>query len=446
MSAALAEWDVRLRSMFGLSLLSHPTRLRDGLKAACKELALDDDAALLLRVDRGDLTAKTALARAMTIGETYFFREPSHFDLLRQELLPHAVARGSSPALLVSAACSSGEEAYTMAIVARQVLGAAAAGQVRVLGIDVNENAIATARRAEYRPWSLRGVGDDIRSQWLERSGDVWSVVPAVRSLVSFEPRNLVDPADALPPGSADVIFCRNVLIYLDDPHVVQVLQSLSRALRPGGSLVVSSVEAALLAIAGLGAHQRGDVWVHSPGDDLSHDADSPSPGPGQTLPAEACAPSRALNKPPASARTLARARRASTMATPRPVARTPSASKVPGDAASSAEVRRTQDDDIARVLDQGWASLANDPGSAGMAARRAILLDRTLAAAHVLAASAAVAQHDEGGARRSLRNAMRHLGDVEATEKVRGGGGATAAELRSYCARLERALEGRAR
>lgn len=437
MTATLDDWDLRLRSLFGLSLLQHPARLRDGLRAACKELAVDDDT-LLARVDRGDHATKVALARALTIGETYFFREPPHFDLLRSELLPAALARGTSPVVLVSAACSSGEEAYSMAVVARQVLGVGAAEQVRVLGIDVNERAITSARHAEYRPWSLRGVSDDVRARWLERSGEAWRVIPAVRSLVTFERRNLVDPADALPPGSADVIFCRNVLIYLDDEHVRIVLQSLSRALRPGGALLVSSAEAALLAAAGLGAHPRGDIWVHSPGDALSAGAaqraeSSSLPG-GSTARAgaglDAGRSSLASTRAP---RTSTPARRRA-RATPAPLPPAP------------ASPERTAADDVTTVLDRGWASLASDPASASMAARRAILLDRTLAAAHVLAASAAVAQLDPGGARRSLRNARRYLSDVEPTQVMRGGGGATAAELSSYCARLERTLEGRMR
>jgi chemotaxis protein methyltransferase CheR len=434
-TAPLEQWDVRLRSLFGLSLLRHPARLRDGLRAACKELGIDSDSALLVRVDDGDVVAKTALARALTIGETYFFREPAHFDLLRDELLPSAIAHRSDPVVLVSAACASGEEAYSMAIVARQALGAAATQRVRVLGIDVNEKAIVAARRAEYRAWSLRGVPDAVRSRWLVRTDETWRVKPDTRSLVTFERRNLVDPADELPPASADVIFCRNVLIYLDDEHVAMVLRSLSRALRPKGSLVVSSAEAALLALAGLAAHQRGDIWVHCPGEEL----------PRATAGAKAAATSVEnattndhVKAPPSYAARPARAPRAT------PIAPATRATSDPG--ATDGTPAKAAHDDVSTVLELGWASLPTAPISAGVAARRAILLDRTLAAAHVLAASAAVAQGDARSARSALRNARRHLSDVPPGEIVCGGGGATAAELQSYCARLERALAGRSR
>jgi len=149
MPAPLEVWDERLRSLFGLSLLAHPRRLGDGLRVACKELGIADDAELLARVDGGDRDARTALARALTIGETYFLREPLHFDLLRESLLPAALARAGDgtaapapPVVMVSAACSSGEEAYSLAITARQILGEAAAGRVRVIGFDVNERAV----------------------------------------------------------------------------------------------------------------------------------------------------------------------------------------------------------------------------------------------------------------------------------------------------------------
>ena len=443
MPAPLEVWDERLRSLFGLSLLAHPARLGDGLRAACKELGLADDAELLARVDGGDRDARTALARALTIGETYFLREPLHFDLLRESLLPAALARAGDgraapapPVVMVSAACSSGEEAYSLAITARQILGEAAAGRVRVIGFDVNERAVTAARRGVYRAWSLRGMAEDVRRRWFERSGDEWSVVREARALTTFERRNLVDAADVLPPGSADIVFCRNVLIYFDDAAVVRALTQLAAALRPHGSLIVASAEAGLFAAAGLGARQIGDVWVHTRGDERpSVHAPPAAPAPASVRRKSALAPIRRL---------LDRRRRVSVTsdapaeAVPDGGAASPSPSPSPSPA--------TSPEDVAHYLDRGWSILDANPRLAAEEARRAILLDRTLAAAHVLAASAALAQSDVGGARRALRHARRYLSATSGSEIVRGGGGATAAEMEAYCARLDRALEGRER
>lgn len=443
MPAPLEVWDERLRSLFGLSLLAHPARLGDGLRAACKELGLADDAELLARVDGGDRDARTALARALTIGETYFLREPLHFDLLRESLLPAALARAGDgpaapapPVVMVSAACSSGEEAYSLAITARQILGEAAAGRVRVIGFDVNERAVTAARRGVYRAWSLRGMAEDVRRRWFERSGDEWSVVREARALTTFERRNLVDAADVLPPGSADIVFCRNVLIYFDDAAVVRALTQLAAALRPHGSLIVASAEAGLFAAAGLGARQIGDIWVHTRGDERpSVHAPPAAPAPASVRRKSALAPIRRL---------LDRRRRVSVTsdapaeAVPDGGAASPSPSPSPSPA--------TSPEDVAHYLDRGWSILDANPRLAAEEARRAILLDRTLAAAHVLAASAALAQSDVGGARRALRHARRYLSATSGSEIVRGGGGATAAEMEAYCARLDRALEGRER
>ena len=443
MPAPLEVWDERLRSLFGLSLLAHPARLGDGLRAACKELGIADDAELLARVDGGDRDARTALARALTIGETYFLREPLHFDLLRESLLPAALARAGDgpaapapPVVMVSAACSSGEEAYSLAITARQILGEAAAGRVRVIGFDVNERAVTAARRGVYRAWSLRGMAEDVRRRWFERSGDEWSVVREARALTTFERRNLVDAADVLPPGSADIVFCRNVLIYFDDAAVVRALTQLAAALRPHGSLIVASAEAGLFAAAGLGARQIGDIWVHTRGDERpSVHAPPAAPAPASVRRKSALAPIRRL---------LDRRRRVSVTsdapaeAVPDGGAASPSPSPSPSPA--------TSPEDVAHYLDRGWSILDANPRLAAEEARRAILLDRTLAAAHVLAASAALAQSDVGGARRALRHARRYLSATSGSEIVRGGGGATAAEMEAYCARLDRALEGRER
>jgi chemotaxis protein methyltransferase CheR len=452
MPAPLEVWDERLRSLFGLSLLTHPARLGDGLRAACKEMGIADDAELLARVDGGDRDARTALARALTIGETYFFREPLHFDLLRDSLLPAALARAGdgavippsaippAPVVMVSAACSSGEEAYSMAITARQILGEAATGRVRVIGFDVNERAVTAARRGVYRAWSLRGMPDDVRRRWFEHSGDEWSVVREARALTTFERRNLVDAADVIPPGSADIVLCRNVLIYFDDAAVIRALTQLAAALRPHGSLIVASAEAGLFAAAGLGARQIGDVWVHTRGDERPslHAPSAPTVGP---TPAPASA--RRKNALAPTRRPSERRRRASV---PSDAPGEPVPDGAASTSTSTSSSPATSPEEVAHYLDRGWSILDANPGLAAEEARRAILLDRTLAAAHVLAASAALAQSDVGGARRALRHARRYLSATSGTEIVRGGGGATAAEMEAYCARLDRALEGRER
>ncbi len=378
------------------------------------------------------MATPSAIARALTIGETYFFREPLHFELLRESLLPAALARSSRPLTIVSAACSSGEEAYSLAITARRVLGEAATGRVRVLGFDVNERSVTAARRGVYRAWSLRGMDDAVKRRWFEHATNEWSVSPEARSLTTFERRNLVDAADALPAGSADIIFCRNVLIYFDDASVALVLTRLAAALRPHGSLIVGSAEAALFAFAGLGSREVGDVWVHTRGEEQSREPASSAPPHLPSTSSSSASSSKHRATPPPQARRRAERHRGPTATTDEMPATPATGSLAAGD--------------VADHLDRGWALLDASPALAAEQARRAILLDRTLAAAHILAASAALAEADVRGARRALRHARRYLSATPAGEIVRGSGGATGAEMESYCARLVRAVQGRDR
>lgn len=408
-------WDTRLRTHFGLSMLDHPARLQDGIRAATTALGLTDDNELLLRLDRGDSAAKAALARALTVGETYFFREPGPLHHFRDVLLPAAIARGKLPVQIACAACSTGEEAYTLAILAREKLGSDATSQVKVHGFDLNPEAVATARKAIYRPWSLRGMSEETKQRWFDEADGGVTPKPAVRAMVRFDVRNMVDPNDALEPASVDVVFCRNVLIYFDDAAVKVALAQLSRALRPKGTLLVGAAEAAFFTIAALPHHAVGETWMHA------RDVHVPAPK------------AAAKPAPPSSRRSPL----------PRRLRSKPASDRKPAVAARTVAPKAGPSNDVGDLLDRGWKALAADPVTASEEARRAILLDRTLAAAHVLAASAALALRDVPLARRSLRNARRYLADAPPAEIVRGGGGATALELAGYCARLERALGG---
>jgi len=112
----LSVWDERTRSLFGLSMLAHEPRLRDAITRTASAIGVGE-AALLARLDAGDRRAEGLFADALTIGETYFFRDPDQIDLYRRVLLPDALARRPDrPVVVCSAGSASGEEAYTLAI------------------------------------------------------------------------------------------------------------------------------------------------------------------------------------------------------------------------------------------------------------------------------------------------------------------------------------------
>ena len=190
----------------------------------------------------------------LTVGETYFYREPKQFEFLRREVLPGFLASGE-PVRAWSAGCASGEEAYTLAML---FTDAGLGERARVLATDISRAALARAGRAVYGAWSLRGDGAATALPHLKREDEQrYSVVESVRRLVRFEHLNLaldVYPSFATGTVRTDLILCRNVLIYFDRETVRAVVNRLAASLSEGGWLVTASSDPALGAEAGLEA------------------------------------------------------------------------------------------------------------------------------------------------------------------------------------------------
>jgi chemotaxis protein methyltransferase CheR len=186
------------------------------------------------------------LAEEITNNETYFFREAEQFDLLAQ-ILP-AIAGGATRGLRVlSAGCSSGEEAYGLAMVLANQLGRTASFEVR--GFDLSEARLAEARAGRYLSKSFhrdepapRGIVVD---DYMTTDGTGASVVrPFLRERVTFERGNLAEPRSVRSLGEFDVVFCRNVLIYADDESTPRFFESLATLVRPNGYLFLGSSDA----------------------------------------------------------------------------------------------------------------------------------------------------------------------------------------------------------
>jgi chemotaxis protein methyltransferase CheR len=188
------------------------------------------------------------LVNRVATNTTALFREPVHFDFLAELLLPawrRQVARSSAPRLrLWSAGCSTGQEAYSLAAVLHSFLGEGARSDAKILATDVSSRALAVAKAARYSD-SLAVVPPRWRGSFLSvRSGEqrYLTVAPAARARVSFRLLNLL--TERLPfRGRFDVIFCRNVLIYFDEPTQQAVLARLAEQLTPGGCLVLGLAE-----------------------------------------------------------------------------------------------------------------------------------------------------------------------------------------------------------
>lgn len=187
----------------------------------------------------------SALARELTVGETYFFRHTDQFTALREVALPERrSARAASRQLrLLSAGCASGEEAFSLAIALRE-LDPGLGFETFVHGIDLNPEALAKAERGLYSSWSLRETPDAARERWFVSEGREFRLKPELRHAVRFAQHNLtLDAPELLAPSTYDVIFCRNVLMYFSPVQAAAVVQRLSRALVAGGFLFLGHAE-----------------------------------------------------------------------------------------------------------------------------------------------------------------------------------------------------------
>jgi chemotaxis protein methyltransferase CheR len=224
-----------------------------------RSAALDlSRAAYLGRLAAGGWSAEiAALTDDLTITETYFFRHGEQFRALAEVALPERVAaRGVQRALrLLSVGCSSGEEAYTLAIVANR---AAPGWLLSVLGVDANPAMLRKAAAARYSAWSLRETPDDVRQRCFQpRDGD-YEVDAEIRRIVRWKQYNVAGEDDGLwPPEQYDVIFCRNLLMYLTPGVSARLVQRMTRSLAPGGYLFLGHTDS-------LGSRPEGLEPQHS--------------------------------------------------------------------------------------------------------------------------------------------------------------------------------------
>ncbi|MEV1289839.1 CheR family methyltransferase [Micromonospora sp. NPDC049679] len=189
-----------------------------------------------------DPVAQRRIVDALTTNETSWFRDQDPFTALTGHVLPELIgARAANRHLRVwSAACSSGQEPYSLAIALRETLPAG--WTYEIFGTDISGEMIERADRGEFSQVEVnRGLPVQKLVHNFERVGAHWRVMPALRRTVTFQRLNLTAPLPALPPF--DVIFLRNVLIYFDVETKRSVLQSVSRLLRPDGYLFLGAAE-----------------------------------------------------------------------------------------------------------------------------------------------------------------------------------------------------------
>jgi len=208
---------------------------------------------------------------AITIGETYFFRNAFQFQALTKQVLPEIIARKRKSGIhhlrLWSAGCASGEEPYSLAMLLHELIPDLADWHIHILGTDINASSLKAARRGIYRKRSFRTeTRDDVQEKWFEKQGDEWILNPSIRAMVMFTPLNLITdhyPAYDTFTVNMDLIVCRNVTIYFDDVTTRRVVERFHQSLNPEGWLVVGHAEPLVSTYKAFTAHNFANTVMY---------------------------------------------------------------------------------------------------------------------------------------------------------------------------------------
>jgi len=187
---------------------------------------------------------RAEVAEAMTINESFFFRDKIPFDRFRDTVLPAMLsARAKSKRLRIwCAAASTGQEPYSLAMILKGVQERFVDWRIEILATDISSEVLERARVGVYSQFEVqRGLPIQMLMQHFEQVGDQWRISESIRTMVQFRQMNLL--ADFSMLGTFDVIFCRNVLIYFDHATKVSVLERINRQLTPDGYLLMGAAE-----------------------------------------------------------------------------------------------------------------------------------------------------------------------------------------------------------
>lgn len=367
-----------------------------GIARAVQTLALPGVEALIEKVE--DQTVLDALAVELTIGETYFFRDPVHFETLRARVL--RPMRGKHVRLW-SAGCATGEEPYSLAIA-----GLEEGVDVEVIATDLNPRFLRRAGAGLYGAWSFRGVSESTKHAWFTPDARRLRVRDEVRERVRFSSFNLV--SGEAPPANVDAVFCRNVLIYFEQKGIEAATRALAGSLVMGGLLFAGPSDPMLVNEL-LRIETSPQLILYQRVDPSEAVPESAPPASVERVIAIA-APPKVVPASPTSARSVP---------TTAPIA-APTKALDPETYVAEANAR----------LDRG------DDRGALDSLRAALLLDRSHAMAQLSSVGPLRRLGDEKAAGRALLKARAALAEKKDDEII---GGRSVAELRALLVALER-------
>ncbi|MDR2401120.1 MAG: methyltransferase domain-containing protein [Deferribacteraceae bacterium] len=198
-----------------------------------------------LKYDINRVKEMDTLLNLVTINETYFLRERPQMDHLMKNTIPAILAKGKKSIRIWSAACSTGEEPYSLAILLKENALSARANY-EIIGTDINTEVVDVAKKGVYRGMSFRGVPPNFQAAYFNPSALTFEVKDEFKQRVRFQVANLISPTLPAQMGKFDVIFCRNVLIYFDLDGKKKVLDMFYNCLNTPGYLYLGHSESTL--------------------------------------------------------------------------------------------------------------------------------------------------------------------------------------------------------
>ncbi|HEY1187172.1 MAG TPA: protein-glutamate O-methyltransferase CheR [Gemmata sp.] len=235
---------VRTRS--GIVLDAEKAYLVDSrLRQLAKDVGMGTPEAVVAAAKTGkNAPLVTKVVEAMTTNETSFFRDGHPFETLKTDIIPELMKRraGEHRLSVWCGACSTGQEPYSLAMLLRESFPSLNGWDVRLTATDLATDILAKARAGRYTQMEVgRGLSPNLLAKYFDRDGANWVIKDTVRKMIEFRQLNLL--SEAPPPGSVDIVFLRNVLIYFDVPTKVGILDRVRTALKPDGYLFLGSTE-----------------------------------------------------------------------------------------------------------------------------------------------------------------------------------------------------------
>lgn len=218
--------------------------LESRLTPVARTSGLADVAAVIAKLRTGDEALTRVVVEAMTTNESFFFRDKTPFDHFEKVILPALLkSRASAKRIRIwCAAASSGQEPYSLAMILKEKAAQLAGWRVEILGTDISTDILARATAGLYSQFEVqRGLPIQMLMKYFKKEGEQWRVTDDIRAAVQYKPFNLLDAFTGL--GNFDVIYCRNVLIYFDEPTKRNVLTRLSQLLPVDGYLLLGAAE-----------------------------------------------------------------------------------------------------------------------------------------------------------------------------------------------------------